>query len=184
MQPKNPGSTIVDPNRVVERGRGCWNCIHYENETLARQRYREHRDSAVSALAMRPEAFLGSADALVPSSPDFYKLVAKHAAAGLSESDAVDQALREDHAKNGNPTAIDRAQQMRRKFQMFDQGITNGSIGMCMRAMSGTDFVFAKFLCGAWSGKQGSSLATSGRALDKLPDELRDIADSKARRSE
>jgi len=42
-----------------------------------------------------------------------------------------------------------------------------------MKGAVQSDFVYHQHLCDQWSGRTGSSLATAGRPLDKLPDEVR-----------
>lgn len=69
------------------------------------------------------------------------------------------------------------------QINQMDKAIQVGVIGMCMKGArpdtlggpSG-DFVEHRFLCDRWDGRQGASLATGARPLDKLNDELADIA--------
>jgi hypothetical protein len=62
--------------------------------------------------------------------------------------------------------------QIRRMVNLVDHSLAKGEIGMCLKGKAETDFVFAAYLCDAWVGKQGSSLATSGHKIDALPEEL------------
>jgi hypothetical protein len=71
----------------------------------------------------------------------------------------------------------------------MDKAIKIGVIGMCMKgsrpqSLGGPEgnFVEHRFLCDRWNGRQGSSVATSGKPLDKLNDELLDIAEDRAKR--
>ncbi len=69
----------------------------------------------------------------------------------------------------------------------WDKAVKIGVVGMCLKgarpaSLGGPegDFVEHRFLCDRWDGVQGSSIATSGKPLDKLNDELMDIALDKA----
>lgn len=73
------------------------------------------------------------------------------------------------------------------QIRFMDTGILNGMFGLCLKGarpkdLGGPegDFVHCKFICDRWDGRDGYSLATSGRPLDKLNDELWDIAESRA----
>lgn len=63
----------------------------------------------------------------------------------------------------------------------WDRQVKAGEFGLCMKGTQ-PGFVHCKYLCDKWDGRQGHSLATSGKKLDKLGDELMDIADSKAKK--
>lgn len=67
-------------------------------------------------------------------------------------------------------------------IRQMDQAVIAGAVGLCMIGKVPTDFVHHQYLCSSWTGKQGSSVATSGHKLDKLPDELRDMVDSMDRK--
>lgn len=69
------------------------------------------------------------------------------------------------------------------RFQMMDRMITAGTAGLCMRGKAKTDFIHHQFLCDGWNARDGASVATAGRPLDKLPDELREIADGRAKKA-
>jgi len=69
------------------------------------------------------------------------------------------------------------------RFEMMDKLIHAGTAGLCMHGKVDTDFVHCQYLCTGWNGRDGHSLATSGRPLDKLPDELMDIAEGKAKKA-
>jgi hypothetical protein len=66
--------------------------------------------------------------------------------------------------------------------------VESGQVGMCMKgarpaALGGPegDFVHLKFLCDRWDGRDGHSVATAGKPLDKLNEELWDIAEGRAK---
>ena len=76
------------------------------------------------------------------------------------------------------------------QIQMMDAGVSSGAVGICMKggrpdSMGGPggDFVDCRFLCDRWDGKDGHSLATAGRPLDKLNEELKEIADERAKKN-
>jgi hypothetical protein len=131
------------------------NCTAYENGALSRQHWATHQIRLLAALQ-------GSAP--------LHRL-----------GDMEDP--------NWKP-GVDRERDARRKqIDQMDKAVTNGVIGMCMKgsrpeADGGPegDFVEHRFLCDRWNGKQGSSVATSGQPLDKLNDELYDIAEDRAKR--
>ena len=52
--------------------------------------------------------------------------------------------------------------------------VAKDAIGMCLVGGAEGDFVDCRYLCDKWSGRDGSSLATSGKPLDKLPEELKE----------
>lgn len=62
----------------------------------------------------------------------------------------------------------------------IDQAVVAGKFGLCAKGWAPPDckdpvpLIDHATLCNKWSGRDGSSLATSGKPLDKLPDELRD----------
>lgn len=141
--------TMVAPERVFERGRGCWNCKSFENDQLARTRWQECRERDLAhILTSGPLPRLG--DMELP-----------------------------------NPTGRDaRIDQVR----LMDALVANGGVGLCLKGarpkdLGGPegDFVHHKFLCDRWDGRTGHSVATAGKPLDKLNDELWDIAEGRAK---
>lgn len=71
----------------------------------------------------------------------------------------------------------------RQQIEQMDAAVKTGVVGICMKgsrpaSLGGPagDFVEHRFLCDRWDGRQGSSIATSAQPLDKLSDELADIA--------
>lgn len=63
----------------------------------------------------------------------------------------------------------------------WERLVHRGKMGLCM-AGKVSGFCHSHYLCDGWTGKTGHSLATSGKLLDKLGDELHDIADSKTKK--
>jgi hypothetical protein len=63
------------------------------------------------------------------------------------------------------------------RYTKFATMVSEGKLGMCSAGKSQGDFVENMYLCDYWSGAEGSSLATAGHALDKLPGELREELD-------
>lgn len=162
-----PHRTIIDANRVVIRGRGCYNCTAYVNDQSARDLWRVHHTARVAEIKARvlsPQAT--PAEAL---------LTASELAAGLPDHLAAEQA-----AVLHTPRQDARI----KLLQKIDAGVFLGTIGICLKGKAGTDFVCHTHLCESWCGRTGYSVATGGRAqrLDKLADELTAIADDKARK--
>jgi hypothetical protein len=57
---RSPGDEVnILGNRIVDRGRGCWNCIHFDNDKLSRTRWFDARQrdlaTAVAAAAKHAE---------------------------------------------------------------------------------------------------------------------------------
>lgn len=144
------GRNIVAPERVFERGRGCYNCTSFATGELALKRWRELRSRDLTYIQESgPIPRLGELELPVPSGRD-------------ARMDQVHKA---------------------------DAAIQSGLFGLCLKGarpkdLGGPegDFVHCKFLCERWNGRDGHSVATSGRPLDKLNDELWDIAESRAKR--
>lgn len=139
------------PERTFERGRGCWNCISYENGELSRQNWGTHKLRLNHSLSVSaPLTRLGDMENPQPSGTDA----------------------------------------RRQQIDQMDKAVKLGVVGMCMKgarpaSLGGPegDFVEHRFLCDRWDGRQGSSLATSGKPLDKLNDELADIALDRANKN-
>lgn len=73
------------------------------------------------------------------------------------------------------------------QIQQMEKAINLGVAGICMlgsrpQEVGGPagDFVEHRFLCDRWSGRQGSSVATAGHPIDKLNEELHEIAEDRA----
>jgi hypothetical protein len=142
------------PERTFTRNRGCYSCKSYENGELSRKQWAAHKFRLLGALeGAAPMTRLGDMEAGAPVL-----------------------------ATKTNDPRLNQIQQM-------DKAIHLGVIGMCLKgcrpaSLGGPegDFVEHRFLCDRWDGRQGSSIATSGQALDKLSDELADIAIDRANR--
>jgi hypothetical protein len=82
-----------------------------------------------------------------------------------------------------SPLLVGDDHQALRLIRDVDVGVANGKLGVCMRGRVAADLVDFRYLCSGWDARQGASVAASsvGGKLDKLPDELRDIADSRAK---
>lgn len=155
----NDEKMFIAPERVVERGRGCWSCIWWNNTEDAKHSY-----------ALRPD--LGNQPFRIGddlSIKEFQVLVQQ----GFSEREAVLQL--QERAK------------LQTRPKIFDSMIQKGEIGLCRgkgvdRNDNPVDFTHAGYLCHKWSGREGSSVATSAKPLDKLPDELLDDLETEAKK--
>jgi hypothetical protein len=140
---RNNGKVILPAERTVERGRGCWNCKHYENGEMSQNRWAERRQQDTAHLieqGVLPLIRLGDQENVV-------------------ETDEANA-----------------------RFEMMDKLIRAGTAGLCMKSKVPTDFVHCQYLCDGWNGRDGSSLATAGKPLDKLPGELREMVEEKAKK--
>lgn len=148
--------------RIVERGRGCWNCKHWNNGASAQLNYQLRPDTRPGITRM------GVADV---NDAQFHREVGQVKQLGFSEDEAVKAVMAKRQMQANVPT-------------IFDAWMKQGTIGLCPEGVTpdGTsvDFTHAQYLCHKWSGVEGASLATSGHALDKLPDELKDMYEPKA----
>jgi hypothetical protein len=145
------GRPLIAPERTFERRRGCWNCKSFQNEDLAKNLWKTHRQSLVMKVAsMAPMGRLGDMESgVTPMGGD------------------------------------SRMSQIR----LMDEGIAMGAIGICLKGCRSEkdggpagDFVDCRFLCDRWDGRDGHSVSTAGKPLDKLNDELREIADDRAKK--
>lgn len=156
-----PDFVMPFPERVVERGRGCYNCIAFESGDLCRKRYFEARLADLAASANPGVRRLASglrSDSLLRA----VRLAGTGTRSDLASEAVLAEAM---VAKEAD------------RFSYFDKLVAAGKIGLCLIGKAPSDFVENVYLCEGWTGRQGSSLATSGKPLDKLPDELRDILD-------
>lgn len=170
--------------RIVERGRGCWNCKSFENAELSRQKYAAHRAARAQELREHEQATGQRAGVQLIAELD-EATIEPRIAAMMSQGFTRDQAIRliakaEDAKLNSGPTGGYNDP----RFRLFDNLVASGEAGICMIGKADSDFVHAGFLCSSWTGKQGASMATSGHPLDPLPDEMRDIVDSRAKKAE
>jgi len=173
-----PGRVMIEKDRTVERGRGCWNCTSFENGPMAKEKYAAHRAAKVAELRMKNAQGIqsgtqGIGDADL-STLEIQKKLDELKRTGLTEVQAIEvlaAAAAAHTGRDGDPA-----------FRLFDGLISSGAAGVCMVGGMNTDFVHGQCLCAKWNGRQGTSTATSGRPLDKLPDELVDIAEGKAKK--
>lgn len=146
-------------DRKIERGRGCWNCIHWDNGDGAKRNYYLRPDIRRSRIPR------------VGNNVDV---------AGASFSKNLGALMR--HQKLSESAAIETLldnQMHAAKDSLIDQAVDDNQIGLCRGGGldakgDKVDFTVAGMLCRKWSGVAGSSLATSGHALDKEPAEVRD----------
>lgn len=138
--------SIPFPGRVIERGRGCWNCIHWDNGPRVRAHYQNLRAVEVAVAHVRLDTGITPEEALLAHQRD------------LDEETVARAAMARERARDN---AINRL-------------VESGRIGVCTAGKSEGNFVEFGYLCDHWTGKQGSSVATSGTALDLLPEELKD----------
>jgi hypothetical protein len=169
---------MIEKDRTVERGRGCWNCKSFDNGGLSKQKYAMHRAAKVAEMRMQSAQGIQSGTTPIGdadlSTLEIQKKLDELKGTGLTETQAIEvlaAAAAAHTGRDGDPA-----------FRLFDGLISSGAAGVCMVGGMGTDFVHAQCLCDKWNGRQGTSTATSGRPLDKLPDELVDIAEGKAKK--
>ncbi len=68
---------------------------------------------------------------------------------------------------------------IRRMVDLVDNSIAQGVFGLCLSGKGLSDFTHNAYLCDGWSGKEGSSVATSGTKVDLLPEELKERQEEK-----
>lgn len=137
------------PGRTVERGRGCWNCKHFDNSARVKQHYLALRTAEVAKAGI--------------------DLFAGHPAPYVAPSEALRA-----HKVGEDTVAAEAVQRERSRRKAFDSLAEKGVIGICTAGKAHGDFVMFGYLCDFWSGVQGSSVATAGHELDLLPEELKD----------
>jgi hypothetical protein len=184
MSKSEIGKAFQAPERIVERGRGCWNCIHFENEDLAKQHYAERiqqEKTAASAQGAVDLTRLGDDDASIR---EVAHKAAEFMAKGCPLEQATNLALEAVSASSpGLRGALQNARQTQARFAMFDALSQRSEIGICLKGGSGTDFVHHAYLCETWSGRTGHRIAAEGHAPDKLPEELVEEIDAKAEKA-
>lgn len=170
------GGLVVPAERVVERGRRCQNCVSFETGPRAVQHYKACRAAELTA---NPTSAFNQLRVEGPATPKQGRNEPcacrsgrkhKHCCLEIAEADRVAKA------------AVAREEG---RLAAFARMIADGRIGMCgkgrrPKADGGPegDFVEAGFLCDRWTGVDGSSAATEGHAIDKLPAELKkDLGD-------
>lgn len=149
--------------RTVERSRGCWNCVSFDNSEAVKLNY-QLRPDVTSRLTRIGTP--GEMDAAA-----FNRELGKLVSQGLTRQAAAEQLIQ--------------AHQQNQQLSYFDRLIESGHAGLCRgngvdSNDNPVDFVHIQYLCHKWNGRVGSSVATSGKPLDKLPDELRDDAETEA----
>ena len=165
------GGMAVPGERVVERGRGCWNCTAFDSGPRTLERFHALRIAEIRANPDRlapPQgsvpvaARAGRNDPCPCGSNRKYKLCCLH----LAEADALARAV------VGREEA---------RLAAVGRLIAAGRVGTCGKGPRPKDaggpegdFVEFGFLCDRWNGKTGSSGATDGRKLDDLPGELKE----------
>lgn len=131
---------------TIDRGRGCWNCLSWDPEKG--KKHWENRRQGTLALAMEHDH--KSKEARLAGKRD----------------------LADAHEKRAKGIAM--------MVDSVDQAVIAGKFGLCAKGWAPPDcvddvpLIDHSTLCDKWSGRDGSSLATAGKPLDKLPDELRD----------
>lgn len=156
---------------TVERGRGCWNCRHYNTDEMTRNHYymKTAQDRRHRAILRRD----GADDAV-----SIVK-IARTAGALCQQGFTGEQAIEMAIAAQGDVSpataeTVRMAQQDDTNMRVFDNAVNQGLIGLCMKGGVDTDFVTHAYLCPKWTGIDGASVATEGHTLDKLPEELKD----------
>ena len=162
----SPERMVTFKDRTFERGRGCWNCLHWDNGENAKTNYRLRTDRT---------PLLGRIGDLGDvSSPDLSRELGNLVRAGYTPQEGVEILIRE--RKMAAPRAA-----------IFDRMADQGAIGLCRgggvdKNDNPVDFVAFGYLCHKWNGRDGHSVATAGKPLDKLPDELAEIAEGRAKK--
>lgn len=150
---------ITPKDRIVERGRGCWNCVSFDLDGAATK-----MAWAADKQAMQAEFFT-----LAMAQPNHEAFIAQ-ADQWAANPDAIHIDLTDD-------AAVARAKMILKSIDRMDRSIASAAFRVCM-ANGGNDrngkYISARYLCPKWTGRIGSSMATSGHKLDKLPDELRE----------
>lgn len=144
---------ISAPERTFTRARRCANCTAFETGPMSHQQWAIHRKA-------RQDDYLRT----IPVSR-----LADMEKPGWSPAEKNDARLQQ--------------------LMQMDQMIAHGQAGLCMKGARSAadggpsgDFVHAEFLCDRWNGKEGVGEMTRGHE-DKLGDELREIADGRAKKS-
>jgi hypothetical protein len=180
-----PGTEKVfsAPERTVERGRGCWNCIHFENEDLAKQHYADRiqqEKTAAAAQGIEGLSRLGDDDASIR---DVAHKAAEFMQQGHSMEQATNMALEVVGASSSAAKyALQEARRKEARFQVYTHASRLGLIGICLKG-SGSDFVEYRCFCDKWAGREGHRIAAEGHAPDKLPEELVEEIDGKAEKA-
>ena len=175
----------LGPDRIIERGRGCWNCKSYENGDIAKEHYKSC--VAQDIMTLKKEGRL-EVTRLGDGEPDI-KRVQQLIVKGFSQSKASEIASQEAERAAAmsrfSSLSDGQVQEQTARFQIFNQQIQDGKLGICRIGKNvGSDgkigeFVAHKFLCDdGWSGVDGASMATEGKPLDLPTLELKDKIDN------
>jgi hypothetical protein len=138
---------VIPLATTVDRGRGCWNCIHWDVDKG--KKHWENRRQGLLATALQHEQLAGAA--------------------------------RVEHKKLLADAHEKRAKGLGMMVDSVDQAVIAGKFGLCAKGWAPPDckdpvpLIEHSNLCPNWSGRDGASLATAGKPLDLLPDELREL---------
>jgi hypothetical protein len=154
-----PVRHLFPRDRVVERGRGCWNCIGHDHDGEATKKlWQEDKDKLlaevfeIAAKQEHPQNFIAYVDGLA----------ADPRSITIEVTDSRD---------------LQRVKSIMKTVDTMDRSVGQGAFRICFRNGAGDrggKYISAQYLCDKWTGMSGTSMATSGHALDKLPDELRE----------
>lgn len=163
----------LSDDRVIERGRGCWSCVHWNNGELASNHYAskmaEDQETIDNKRMIELPKMAGGDDSVLKVAREAAKLIGE----GIPHDRAIDLAMENTGNKNQLVAdAIKHAQRQDARHNVYAQAMKAGQIGICLKGVPKGDFVEYRFLCDQWSGVEGASVATEGHELDKLPEEL------------
>lgn len=179
------GKIFHAPERVVERGRGCWNCKHFNNEELAKNHFQSRMSEERMGLAMNLLPSMGRLGEDDGSIQQAAREAGNLIRSGRTLEQAMDIALAKQ--ANKNPLikrVVTEAQQQDARLHTFNRMAAQGAIGICTIGKVRGDFVDCRYLCdNGWSGVTGASVATEGHALDKSSNEIREEINSKAKKA-
>lgn len=152
---------VTPKDRIIERSRGCWSCVGFDLDgTMSISKWNADRERNL-ALAMQTAL----------DQPDATKVVERMLEWGANPS-AIRIELTDDAPTRKIKTIL-------RMVDKTDHLVASGGFRLCLRTPAPSDrcqadFYEARYLCSAWTGRDGHSVATEGAPLDKLPDELRE----------
>jgi hypothetical protein len=169
--------TGMPAERVVETGRACHNCLHFQRGDVPTQRF-------IAQFGVPPGTTLPNLARADMQDPVFHRAIVAYAAKhNVTFERATD-------------VMVDaRAAERKRDWSLGVQvglGITQGFLGVCAvenkwdydakaAGWAPAQYVAQGFRCGTssgvpchWTGATGSSMATDGKPLDKHFDEIYD----------
>lgn len=150
---------FMPADRVVERGRGCWNCVSFDMNGDATK-----KAWSADKQVLQTEFFNIAFAQEVPA--DYLSLGNQWA----DNPNAI-------HVELTDEPHVVRGKMIIKSIDRMDRAIASAAFRLCMcngASDRGGKYISARYLCDKWNGRVGSSLATSGHALDVLPDELRE----------